>query len=128
MRPVSLWVSQVARVLADWCLRVTVLLGWSRAAGSGGDAWCLTTTVLIAPLVHLAPLNGCINNGLPHRWVLAGSAAYTLLVVALFGAPWPYQLRRADPKPGHEGFARDDRLLGRLGRRFLGQYLRRVAP
>jgi 1-acyl-sn-glycerol-3-phosphate acyltransferase len=90
IRLVSLWLSQVARVLADWCLRVVAFLAWSNAAGSG-DAWHVATAVFIAPFILLAPLNGCINNGLPRRWVLAGSAAYTLLVVAGFATgqgPW----------------------------------------
>jgi 1-acyl-sn-glycerol-3-phosphate acyltransferase len=85
----SLWVSQSARVLADWCLRVTAFL--QAAASSQGDAWHVATAVFIAPFVVLAPLNGCISNGLPRRGVLTGSAAFTLLVVALFAAmqgPW----------------------------------------
>ncbi|HEY7329974.1 MAG TPA: MFS transporter [Gemmataceae bacterium] len=86
IRLVSLWVSQVSRVLADWCLRVTAFLAWYHAAGSVGDAWHVATAVFIAPFVLLAPLNGPINNGLSRRWVLVGSAAFTLLVVAAFAA------------------------------------------
>jgi 1-acyl-sn-glycerol-3-phosphate acyltransferase len=93
IRLASLWLSQVARVLADWCLRVTALLSWSDAAGPAGDAWHVATAVFIAPFILLAPLNGCVNNGLPRRWVLVGSAAYTLLIVALFAAgQWPWML------------------------------------
>jgi 1-acyl-sn-glycerol-3-phosphate acyltransferase len=84
IRFASLWLSQVARVLADWCLRITAFLAWYQAAGSNGDSWHVATAVFIAPFVLLAPLNGCINNGLPRRWVLAGSAAFTLLVVSVF--------------------------------------------
>jgi 1-acyl-sn-glycerol-3-phosphate acyltransferase len=86
IRFVSLWLSQVARVLADWCLRVTAFLMWYRADGSDGDAWHVATAVFIAPFVLLSPLNGCINNSLPRRWVLVGSAAFTLLIVSLFAA------------------------------------------
>jgi len=86
IRLASLWVSQVARLLADWCLRITAFLARHRSAGSVGDAWHVATAVSIAPFVLLAPLNGCINNSLPRRWVLAGSAAFTLLVVTLFAA------------------------------------------
>jgi 1-acyl-sn-glycerol-3-phosphate acyltransferase len=86
VRLVSLWISQVARVLADWCLRVTAFLAWYHAAESGDDAWHVATAVFIAPFVLLSPVNGCLNNGLPRRWVLAGSAAFTLLVVTLFTA------------------------------------------
>ena len=93
MRLASLWLSQVARVLADWCLRVLAFLSWSEAAGGRGDAWHVATAVFIAPFILLAPLNGCINNGLPRRAVLVGSAAFTLLVVALFStAAWPWMV------------------------------------
>jgi 1-acyl-sn-glycerol-3-phosphate acyltransferase len=83
IRLASLWISQVARVLADWCLRITAFLAWSHAAS---DAWYVATAAFIAPFVLLAPLNGAVNNGLPRRWVLAGSAAFTLLVVTMFAA------------------------------------------
>ena len=93
MRLASLWLSQVARVLADWCLRVLAFLSWSEAAGGRGDAWHVATAVFIAPFILLGPLNGCINNGLPRRGVLVGSAAFTLLVVALFAAAgWPWMV------------------------------------
>lgn len=84
IRLAALWISQVARVLADWCLRITAFLAWHQTSKAGGDAWHIATAVFIAPFVLLAPLNGCINNGLPRRWVLAGSAAFTLLIVILF--------------------------------------------
>ncbi len=86
IRLISLWLSQTARVLADWCLRVAAFLMWYRGAGSAGDAWHVATAVFIAPFVLLSPINGCINNGLPRRWVLVGSAAYTLAIVCLFAA------------------------------------------
>jgi 1-acyl-sn-glycerol-3-phosphate acyltransferase len=86
-RLASLWLSQVTRVLGDWCLRVTALLAWSHSAGPAGEAaWHVATTVFIAPFILLAPLNGCISNGLPRRWVLAGASAWALLAVALFAA------------------------------------------
>src|SRR6516164_2402966 len=89
LRLASLWVSQVARVLADWCLRITAFLSWSHV----DDAWHQATAVFIAPFVLLAPLNGCVNNGLPRRWVLVGSSAYTLLIVSLAAAgSWPWLL------------------------------------
>jgi 1-acyl-sn-glycerol-3-phosphate acyltransferase len=88
----SLWVSQTARVLADWCLRVTALMACA-AAGTidRTAAWHLATAVFITPFILLAPLNGCLSNGLPRRGVLVGSAAFTLAAVALavaFGVPW----------------------------------------
>ncbi len=93
IRLVSLWISQVARFLADWCLRVTAFLSWYRAEGSIGDAWHVATAVFIAPFVLLAPVNGPINNGLPRRWVMVGSSAFALLVVAAFAAShWPWMI------------------------------------
>lgn len=86
IRLVSLWVSQTARVLADWCLRVTAFLVWHRAAVNGGEAWHIATAAFIAPFVLLSPLNGCINNGLPRRWVLVASSAFVLLVVCVSSA------------------------------------------
>src|SRR3954468_24920307 len=75
IRLASLWVSQVARVLADWCLRVLAFL---ECAGPGlrnrGTAWHLATAVFIAPFILLAPLTGCLSNGLSRRLVLGGSA------------------------------------------------------
>jgi 1-acyl-sn-glycerol-3-phosphate acyltransferase len=93
IRFASLWLSQVARVLADWCLRITAFLAWYHASASRGDAWHVATAVFIAPFVILAPLNGCINNGLPRRWVLVGSAAFTLLIVTVFaGGQWSWMI------------------------------------
>jgi len=93
IRLVSLWISQVARVLADWCLRVTAFLALYHAEGSVGDAWHVATAVFIAPFVLLAPLNGPINNSLPRRWVMVGSSAFALLVVTAFATGhWPWMI------------------------------------
>jgi acyl-[acyl-carrier-protein]-phospholipid O-acyltransferase/long-chain-fatty-acid--[acyl-carrier-protein] ligase len=88
----SLWVSQTARVLADWCLRLVAFLA---AAGPGrqqiGSAWHLATAVFIAPFILLAPVNGTLCNDLSRRRVLVASAAIVLAVVAGFaltGGPW----------------------------------------
>ncbi len=90
VRLAMLWVSQCARVLADWCLRVTAILQWWQA-GHGDASWHVATTVFIAPFILLAPLNGCLSNGLPRRRVLAGSSAFALAAVAVCAwlrAPW----------------------------------------
>jgi hypothetical protein len=59
VRLASLWVSQVARVLADWCLRIVALLAWSGAAHENGLlAGNTATAVYIAPFILLAPLIG----------------------------------------------------------------------
>jgi 1-acyl-sn-glycerol-3-phosphate acyltransferase len=84
LRLASLWVSQVARVLADWCLRWLAFRAW--AAQAPGPAWHVATAAFIAPFILLAPLNGPLCNGLPRRAVLSASALYTLLVVAGFAA------------------------------------------
>src|SRR5262245_37372178 len=74
----SLWVSQVARVLADWALRMAAVAEWARLRpASPSAAWYLATVVFVAPWVVLAPLNGCLCNGLPRRGVLVGASAYT---------------------------------------------------
>jgi 1-acyl-sn-glycerol-3-phosphate acyltransferase len=89
LRLASLWVSQTARVLADWCLRmaaVAALLSEKRTSG-----WHLATAVAITPFIALSPLNGVLSNALPRRRVLAASAAFTLLAVAgcaAAGLPW----------------------------------------
>ena len=84
-RFVSLWVSQVARVLADWALRLAAVAEWAAVRRvPASSAWYLATVVFVAPWIVLAPLNGALCNGLSRRRVLAVSAAYTLLVVALF--------------------------------------------
>jgi 1-acyl-sn-glycerol-3-phosphate acyltransferase len=92
VRLASLWVSQVARVLADWCLRLVAVLEWAGTSGLGsGSAWHIATAVFIAPFIVLAPLNGCLSNSLPRRAVLVGSALFTLLAVLLFAVlqgPW----------------------------------------
>ncbi len=92
IRFACLWLSLLARGLADWGLRILALLA---AAGSLlkdlPSSGHLATTVFIAPFLVLAPFNGCLSNSLPRRLVLAGSAGLALLVVLLFGlveGPW----------------------------------------
>ena len=60
LRLASLWVSQVARVLADWCLRIVALLAWSGAAHENGLLAGNTATVLGAsnPVTHLSIMLG----------------------------------------------------------------------
>jgi 1-acyl-sn-glycerol-3-phosphate acyltransferase len=77
-------VSQVARALADHCLRAFLL--WSLARTEGAAAWPLVLTLFMAPALILSPLIGAVANGLARRWVLVGSAAYCLLVLALFAS------------------------------------------
>jgi 1-acyl-sn-glycerol-3-phosphate acyltransferase len=92
VRLVCLWLSQGARVLADWCLRVAALLQWAAVGPEARNtAWHLATGVFIAPFLLLAPLNGSLSNGLPRRGVLVGACAFTLAAVvggAAAGVPW----------------------------------------
>jgi 1-acyl-sn-glycerol-3-phosphate acyltransferase len=92
IRLASLWLSQVARVVADNALRVFVLLSVASAGIAQRDyAWHMLAALLMLPAVLLAPFNGALGNSLPKRWVLTASAAYCALVVAIFGlagGPW----------------------------------------
>src|SRR3954453_18236079 len=83
-RLACLWLSQVARILADNCLRVFVVLETARATtGSRDSAWHLVSVLLALPAIVLAPLYGAVSNSLPKRRVLIGAAAYCLAVVAI---------------------------------------------
>lgn len=91
LRFVSLWVSQVARVLADWGLRITAFLELRRQGGPHADsAWHLATAVFILPFILLAPFHGCLSNSLPRRWVLVGASLGCFATVAGFipDGPW----------------------------------------
>jgi len=69
-----LWLSQVARVAADWGLRMVAFLELRRLGGAGRDsAWYLVTALFIAPFILLAPLHGCLSNALPRRGVLTAA-------------------------------------------------------
>jgi 1-acyl-sn-glycerol-3-phosphate acyltransferase len=92
IRFACLWLSLLARGLADWGLRLLVQLS---AAGPLLDQlnWSghLATALFIAPFLVLAPLNGCLSNSLPRRLVLSSAAAVALVVVVLFAlgqGPW----------------------------------------
>jgi 1-acyl-sn-glycerol-3-phosphate acyltransferase len=86
-RLAALWLSQTARVLADNCLRMVVVL---LVAGAGQreseSAWHKTNVFFILPFLLLAPVNGAISNALAKRWVLVGSAAYCLGVFVVLAA------------------------------------------
>jgi len=85
-RLACLWLSQVARVLADNCLRMFVVLEVARAGQQQhAAAWHQVTPFFILPFVLLAPVNGSLSNALPKRWVLVGSSAFCLGVTVLFG-------------------------------------------
>jgi 1-acyl-sn-glycerol-3-phosphate acyltransferase len=91
VRFVFLWLSQVARVLADWGLRITAFLELRKLGGRDQDsAWYAATAVYIAPFVLLAPFHGCLSNSLPRRWVLVAAGLFCLVAVLAFvpTGPW----------------------------------------
>jgi 1-acyl-sn-glycerol-3-phosphate acyltransferase len=89
---VFLWVTQVARTLGDWSLRMLAMPEVAGASPTGPlSSAHVATAVFIAPSILLAPLNGALSNDLPRRAVLIGSCLFTLLAVAGFsltGGPW----------------------------------------
>jgi 1-acyl-sn-glycerol-3-phosphate acyltransferase len=91
IRLASLWLSQIARVLADNCLRVFVVLQVGNSGGEQEAAWHLVSAILMVPAVFLAPLNGAICNSLPKPLVMAGAALWCFGVTGLFAfleGPW----------------------------------------
>ena len=87
-----LWISQVARILADWGLRITAFLELRDLGGREKEsAWHLATAVYILPFIVLAPLHGSLSNGLPKRGALVASSLFCLLVLLIFTptqGPW----------------------------------------
>jgi 1-acyl-sn-glycerol-3-phosphate acyltransferase len=76
----------VARVLADNCLRIFVVLEIAKAGIKQQDgAWHQVTPFYYLPFILLAPINGVLGNSLPKRWVLIGSAGFCLAVTAILG-------------------------------------------
>jgi 1-acyl-sn-glycerol-3-phosphate acyltransferase len=80
----SLWLSQVARSLADSCLRVFIVLQFLGRGLDGRSAWLVAVPFYVAPFILLAPVNGALTS-FPKRWVLSGSTAFCLCVTLLFG-------------------------------------------
>jgi 1-acyl-sn-glycerol-3-phosphate acyltransferase len=87
VRLASLGLSQSARSLADWCLRMFVVL---EVAGLGDRprnfAPHLVTALYIAPFILLAPTNGALSNAFRKRGVLVASAAFCLVALAACAA------------------------------------------
>jgi 1-acyl-sn-glycerol-3-phosphate acyltransferase len=89
----SLWLSQAARVTADHCLRLYVILTVAEAGrGERESAWHFVVALFALPAILFAPLNGAVCNSLPKRAVLIGSATFCLLMVAVFipSGQWTY--------------------------------------
>jgi 1-acyl-sn-glycerol-3-phosphate acyltransferase len=99
LRLVSLGVSQTARALADWCLRVAAVVALVvRGGNEPASAWYLATVAFITPFIVLAPLNGYLSNSLPRRRVLVGAATFIIVVLLPFafvppvGGQWVWLL------------------------------------
>jgi 1-acyl-sn-glycerol-3-phosphate acyltransferase len=92
LRLASLWVSQVARILADNCLRVFIVLRAAEVSAAAGEfTWDVAAALFVLPALVLAPVNGALGNSLPKRLVLAAAAAFCLGAVGIFavtGGPW----------------------------------------
>src|SRR6516165_3878818 len=85
LRLACLWLSQTARVLADNCVRMLIVLYVAHAGGADAQsAWYLVTPFFILPFLLLAPLNGVLSNSLPKCCVLTLSAAFSFLVIFHF--------------------------------------------
>lgn len=84
LKLISLWISQTARVLGDWCLLFVAVFSTAyQGQDAPGQNWPLAMAVFFAPFILLAPLNGWLGNSFPRCWVLTGSALYILLVIAV---------------------------------------------
>ena len=78
----ALWISHVARVMADNCLRIYVALEFARLGDAQKvSAWHLVTLILMVPAVFFAPINGAICNGLSKQRVLLVSSIIPFIVV-----------------------------------------------
>ncbi len=108
-RLASLWVSQTARSLADYCLRMFIVLRIAATSDTlRGGAWHQTTVFYLFPFIVLTPLHGAVSNSLPKRWVLFGSSAFCVAVTALAGLllgsatdPWNWCVALAVVATGH---------------------------
>lgn len=81
LRLASLWLSQVARVAADSCLRLVIVEQVTHVT------WRMALPALILPMIFFAPVNGAVINSLPKQFVLGISAGVALAAGLLFMAP-----------------------------------------
>jgi 1-acyl-sn-glycerol-3-phosphate acyltransferase len=82
----ALWISQVARVMSDHCLRIFAVLHTAAAGGGQRDAaWHVVVALWVLPSIFLSPINGAIANSLPKPRVLRGTALFCLAVILIFG-------------------------------------------
>jgi MFS family permease len=86
-RLAALSLSVAARFLADYALRVFVVLRFAAGGAIHREAaWHLASALYMLPAVVLVPLVGALGNSFPKRRVMVGSAGYCLAVVCVFAA------------------------------------------
>src|SRR5437762_8907525 len=82
-RLAALWVSQTARVLADYCLCMFVIM---EVFQKGKDlTWHQISLYSLLPFIFLAPISGALGNALLKRWMLIRSATYSLCLATVLG-------------------------------------------
>jgi hypothetical protein len=84
VRFAMLWLSQSLHFLANYGLRMLVVLHLAKIGGTERDAaWHLGSAVFMAPSIFLVPLYGALSNSLPKRWALVASAGYCAAVTLI---------------------------------------------
>lgn len=85
LRLAALWLSQAARIMADNCLRMAVVMQAAASSALAGElAWNLAAALFVLPALLFAPFNGAIGNSFPKRNVIVLAAAYCLAATVLF--------------------------------------------
>ena len=79
----SLWISQVARSAADFCLRVSIVLQISQYGLDETGVWLVCLPFFTAPSILLAPVNGALINRFPKKGILVGAAVFCLCTTAV---------------------------------------------
>jgi 1-acyl-sn-glycerol-3-phosphate acyltransferase len=91
-RLLSLWGSQVARVVGENALRLMVVIVFAvQGPTEPESAWHFVTAVLMFPAVVFAPFNGALCNSFSKPIVLQVTAFLTTLIVTahLYFGLWP---------------------------------------
>jgi hypothetical protein len=95
----SLWLSQVARLLADNCLRIFVLLELAQAGGEQqGASWHLVMALFVTPAILFAPINGAVSNSASQAAGACPNKAEKACAISATTAP--ITPRHAHDRPG----------------------------
>lgn len=88
----ALWLAQTARVMANSCVCLYVMLELIRAGQSNEEiGWQFVVLLFLMPAVLLAPLVVALCNSLSKRLLLVGAAVFCMAIVGLaqlLHAPW----------------------------------------